>query len=247
MAPKAPVTVTGTAAVRAIDERLILPLPQEASAQLPSRGQVAVHAVLGGHERDAVVEPDGRRGPLAGPARAAGPRPRPPRGTARSSSPSPPRRTGPSRRSPHDLAAALEERRRPRRDLAVADPDGALGMGALDRRDPQRGHPREARRRLDRQAPGRLPPPLLLRPLLLHRPGARPQRQAAGLISAPRSAAAQPSAAAPPHLLVVRPGLERAVLLDHEAAGLPAGGCPPGSRAASRCGSCPRAPGARRA
>ena len=62
MAPKAPVTVTGTAAVRAIDERLILPLPQEASAQLPSRGQVAVHAVLGGHERDAVVEPDGRRG-----------------------------------------------------------------------------------------------------------------------------------------------------------------------------------------
>ena len=30
MAPKAPVTVTGTAQVRAIDERLILPLPEEA-------------------------------------------------------------------------------------------------------------------------------------------------------------------------------------------------------------------------
>ncbi len=62
MAPKAPVTVTGTAPVRAIDERLILPLPEEASAQLPSRGQVAVHAALGGHELDTVVEPDGRKG-----------------------------------------------------------------------------------------------------------------------------------------------------------------------------------------
>ena len=60
MAPKAPVTVTGTAQVRAIDERLILPLPQEASAQLPSRGQVAARAVLDGHELDTVVEPDGR-------------------------------------------------------------------------------------------------------------------------------------------------------------------------------------------
>lgn len=62
MAPKTPVTVTGTGRVRAIDERLILPLPEEASAQLPSRGQVAVHAVLGGQERDTVVEPDGRKG-----------------------------------------------------------------------------------------------------------------------------------------------------------------------------------------
>jgi hypothetical protein len=62
MAPKAPVTVTGRARVRAIDERLILPLPQEASDALPSRGQVAVHATLGGHEHDTVVEPDGRKG-----------------------------------------------------------------------------------------------------------------------------------------------------------------------------------------
>ena len=62
MAPKTPVTVTGTGRVRAIDKRLILPLPQEASAQLPSRGQVAVHATLDGQERDTVVEPDGRKG-----------------------------------------------------------------------------------------------------------------------------------------------------------------------------------------
>ena len=62
MAPKAPVTVTGTAQMRAIDERLILPLPEEASAQLPSRGQVGARAVLDGHELDTVVEPDGRKG-----------------------------------------------------------------------------------------------------------------------------------------------------------------------------------------
>lgn len=42
--------------------RLILRFPQEASARLPSRGQVAVHAVLDGHDFDTVLEPDGMRG-----------------------------------------------------------------------------------------------------------------------------------------------------------------------------------------
>jgi Domain of unknown function (DUF1905)/Bacteriocin-protection, YdeI or OmpD-Associated len=46
-------TLGGTSLVR---------LPQAASAQLPSRGQVAVHATLGGHPFETVVEPDGRRG-----------------------------------------------------------------------------------------------------------------------------------------------------------------------------------------
>ncbi|WP_114854235.1 YdeI/OmpD-associated family protein [Brachybacterium sp. YJGR34] len=55
-------TITGTAAVRTMGERLILPLPEEASAQLPSRGQVAVDAVLGGTETTLVIEPDGRKG-----------------------------------------------------------------------------------------------------------------------------------------------------------------------------------------
>lgn len=62
MAAKTPVTVTGSAAVRAIDERLILPLPEEASTQLPSRGQVAATALLDGHEVALVIEPDGRMG-----------------------------------------------------------------------------------------------------------------------------------------------------------------------------------------
>jgi Bacteriocin-protection, YdeI or OmpD-Associated/Domain of unknown function (DUF1905) len=40
----------------------LLPLPDEASKQLPSRGQVAVHGAINGHEFQTVVEPDGRGG-----------------------------------------------------------------------------------------------------------------------------------------------------------------------------------------
>jgi hypothetical protein len=40
----------------------ILRLPDDASAKLPSRGQVAVKAVMNGHAFQAVLEPDGRRG-----------------------------------------------------------------------------------------------------------------------------------------------------------------------------------------
>lgn len=45
-----------------IGDRLILRFPEEASAALPSRGQVAVRAVLNGHPFETVVEPDGMRG-----------------------------------------------------------------------------------------------------------------------------------------------------------------------------------------
>lgn len=40
----------------------ILRLPDDASAQLPSRGQVAVRGEMNGHAIQAVLEPDGRRG-----------------------------------------------------------------------------------------------------------------------------------------------------------------------------------------
>ena len=40
----------------------ILRLPDDASAKLPSRGQVAVKGALNGHAFQAVLEPDGRRG-----------------------------------------------------------------------------------------------------------------------------------------------------------------------------------------
>jgi hypothetical protein len=40
----------------------ILRLPDDASAQLPSRGQVAVKGVMNGYAFQTVLEPDGRRG-----------------------------------------------------------------------------------------------------------------------------------------------------------------------------------------
>ncbi|WP_114908161.1 YdeI/OmpD-associated family protein [Ornithinimicrobium murale] len=45
-----------------IGDRLIVSLPDEASAHLPSRGQVAVDADLNGHSFTTVLEPDGRKG-----------------------------------------------------------------------------------------------------------------------------------------------------------------------------------------
>ncbi len=45
-----------------IEDTILVQLPGSASEQLPSRGQVAVHATLQGHPFETVVEPDGRRG-----------------------------------------------------------------------------------------------------------------------------------------------------------------------------------------
>lgn len=50
------------AQVQQIGERLIVRLPGDASAALPSRGQVAVEAELNGHRFATVLEPDGRKG-----------------------------------------------------------------------------------------------------------------------------------------------------------------------------------------
>lgn len=57
-----PTVVTTVATVRAIKDRLIAPLPEDASTQLPSRGQVAVEATLNDHRTQLVIEPDGRQG-----------------------------------------------------------------------------------------------------------------------------------------------------------------------------------------
>ena len=48
--------------VRRIGSSTILTLPDEASAKLPSRGQVAVEGVVNDRPFRAVLEPDGRRG-----------------------------------------------------------------------------------------------------------------------------------------------------------------------------------------
>lgn len=68
-APAAPVrnardgsTIRFDARIRKIGSSTIVRLPQEASAKLPSRGQVAVTGLINGTPFRTVVEPDGRRG-----------------------------------------------------------------------------------------------------------------------------------------------------------------------------------------
>ena len=55
-------TIRCTATPSVIDRWMIVRLPANASAKLPSRGQVAVQGTINGHEFQAVLEPDGCRG-----------------------------------------------------------------------------------------------------------------------------------------------------------------------------------------
>src|SRR5580765_1432511 len=55
-------TVRFEAQMRKIGRWTILRLPDDASAKLPSRGQVAVKGVMNRHSFQTVLEPDGRRG-----------------------------------------------------------------------------------------------------------------------------------------------------------------------------------------
>lgn len=51
-----------SAEVLRVHERIIVRLPAEASAELPSRGQVSVSGTVNGRDFSTVVEPDGLRG-----------------------------------------------------------------------------------------------------------------------------------------------------------------------------------------
>lgn len=55
-------TIRFDATLSTIDKRTILRLPKKASAQLPSRGQVAVQGTINGHTFQTVLEPDGSFG-----------------------------------------------------------------------------------------------------------------------------------------------------------------------------------------
>ncbi len=59
---RTPTPISFTAPVTAIDDTTLVRLPEDASRRLPSRGQVAVRASVGGRDVETVVEPDGRRG-----------------------------------------------------------------------------------------------------------------------------------------------------------------------------------------
>ncbi|MCF8587654.1 YdeI/OmpD-associated family protein [Gordonia liuliyuniae] len=77
MSASAPITFD--AQIDEVNGQTIVRLPAEASAALPSRGQVAVTGSIDGHDYATVVEPDGNRGhwirldePLASALGAAG-------------------------------------------------------------------------------------------------------------------------------------------------------------------------------
>ena len=55
-------TIHFAAKVRKLGRWMIVQLPADASAKLPSRGQVAVRGVINRRDFEAVLEPDGRRG-----------------------------------------------------------------------------------------------------------------------------------------------------------------------------------------
>jgi len=55
-------TIRFDARLFAIEKSTILQLSERASKELPSRGQVAVHGKINGHEFQTVLEPDGDRG-----------------------------------------------------------------------------------------------------------------------------------------------------------------------------------------
>src|SRR4029079_15003192 len=54
--------ISFAATARNVGRSTILRLPDDASARLPSRGQVAVEGVMNRHAFRTVLEPDGRRG-----------------------------------------------------------------------------------------------------------------------------------------------------------------------------------------
>lgn len=55
-------TIHFAAALSTLDASTVLRLPETASKQLPSRGQVAVHGTINGAEFQTVLEPDGNFG-----------------------------------------------------------------------------------------------------------------------------------------------------------------------------------------
>jgi hypothetical protein len=63
MSPRTKVpTIRFATTLSTIDTSTILRLPETASRELPSRGQVAVRGTINGHEFETVVEPDGASG-----------------------------------------------------------------------------------------------------------------------------------------------------------------------------------------
>lgn len=57
---KAPITIHFTTTLYTLKDWVILPVPEQTSVKLPSRGQISVTGTINGHEFQTVLEPDGR-------------------------------------------------------------------------------------------------------------------------------------------------------------------------------------------
>ena len=153
----------------------IVRLPDDASAKLPSRGQVAVRAVLNGHDFQAVLEPDGRRGhwlKVDEKLRQA---------LAVSAGDVVELTVEPASDWPEpDVPGDFQAGRRARhlRSVGGHHADGALGMGALDQCHQESRHSPATRRGWHLETPVRQAAALLLRPHGMHRPGPVQERRA---------------------------------------------------------------------
>ena len=145
----------------------ILRLPDAASKQLPSRGQVAVEGTLNGHAFDTVIEPDGEFGHWM---RVDGSLKKAASAGDEATVEVQPAEEWPEPRVPKDLKKALSGAPKEIRDLWKAGP--------LGQRNEERRHPRAAGRGEHLQAQQRQAPPLLLQPRVMHRPRAGAKRQA---------------------------------------------------------------------
>ena len=154
----------------AVDRPAILRLPEKASNQLPSRGQVAVQAAVNGHACQTVVEPDGESGhwvridakqQLAAALRAGTPR----------KSCSCPSRTGRNQRCHVIFRPRSLRRRTGSRSCEGHHADGVLGVGSVGECDLESRHAPAPRRSQHLEDAEREAPAVLLQPGRGHRPG----------------------------------------------------------------------------
>ena len=175
---KAAPAVRFEATLYTIDGSTILRLPEKASNQLPSRGQVAVQATVNGHACQTVAEPDGESGHWvridAKQQRAAAlragdtaevelvpledwPEPTVPRGSS-----------GRPRCGAGQDPGAVEGHHA----------DGALGVGSVGECDPESRHAPAPRRSQHLEDAEREAPAVLFQPGRVHRPGPFEEREA---------------------------------------------------------------------
>lgn len=160
-----------------IDGSTILRLPEKASNQLPSRGQVAVQAAVNGH----ACRPSSNR--TASPATGCGST-RSNSGPLRSAPGTPwkscscPSRTGRNQRCHVIFRPRSLRRRTGSRSCEGHHADGVLGVGSVGECDPESRHAPAPRRSQHLEDAEREAPAVLFQPGRVHRPGPFEEREA---------------------------------------------------------------------